>query len=41
MIYGCTFDHYFKPLLLSISMGLFIEILSQRKGEFFHLSITS
>lgn len=37
MTYGCTFDHYFKPLPLFISMGLFIEILSQRKAEFLHL----
>ena len=37
MIYECTFDHYFKPLPLFISTGLFIEILSQRKARFFHL----
>lgn len=33
MIYGCTFDHYFKLLPLFISTGLFIEILSQRKAR--------
>lgn len=37
MTYGCTFDHYFKPLPLFTSTGLFIEISSQRKAWFFHL----
>lgn len=37
MIYECTFDHYFKPLPLFISTGLFIEISSQRKARLFHL----
>lgn len=37
MISECTFDHYFKPLPLSTSMGLFIEISSQRRAGSIHL----